>query len=80
MKEYEPEVAKVVRKNHRGIQKVKTHELVPGDIVEVSGTYEFGLRIGQWTPLNFVFNFTHLAGLLLRCIYASETKSYRDLR
>lgn len=37
LKEYEPEIAKVVRKNHRGIQRIKANELVPGDVVEVSG-------------------------------------------
>ncbi|XP_041348121.1 sarcoplasmic/endoplasmic reticulum calcium ATPase 1-like isoform X2 [Gigantopelta aegis] len=36
LKEYEPEVAKVIRQNHRGIQRIKARNLVPGDIVEVS--------------------------------------------
>ncbi|XP_074643424.1 calcium-transporting ATPase sarcoplasmic/endoplasmic reticulum type-like isoform X2 [Tubulanus polymorphus] len=36
LKEYEPEIAKVVRKNHTGVQKIKARELVPGDICEVS--------------------------------------------
>ncbi|XP_067930205.1 calcium-transporting ATPase sarcoplasmic/endoplasmic reticulum type-like isoform X3 [Watersipora subatra] len=36
LKEYEPEIAKVIRKSHRGIQRLKAHELVPGDVVEVS--------------------------------------------
>ncbi|XP_069134746.1 calcium-transporting ATPase sarcoplasmic/endoplasmic reticulum type-like isoform X1 [Argopecten irradians] len=36
LKEYEPEIAKVVRKGHRGIQKIRASLLVPGDIVEVS--------------------------------------------
>jgi len=36
LKEYEPEIAKVIRKNHRTIQRIKARELVPGDIVEVS--------------------------------------------
>ena len=37
MKEYEPEIAKVSRQNHRGIQRLKARELVPGDVVDVSG-------------------------------------------
>jgi len=36
LKEYEPEIAKVIRKNHRGVQRIKARELVPGDIVDVS--------------------------------------------
>lgn len=36
MKEYEPEIAKVIRKNHRGVQRIKASKLVPGDIVDVS--------------------------------------------
>jgi len=36
LKEYEPEIAKVIRKNHRGIQRIKARELVPGDICDVS--------------------------------------------
>ncbi|XP_046379203.1 calcium-transporting ATPase sarcoplasmic/endoplasmic reticulum type-like isoform X1 [Haliotis rufescens] len=36
LKEYEPEIAKVYRQNHRGIQRIKARNLVPGDIVEVS--------------------------------------------
>ena len=37
LKEYEPEIAKVHRKGHRGVQRIKARELVPGDVVEVSG-------------------------------------------
>jgi len=36
LKEYEPEIAKVIRKNHRTVQRIKASELVPGDIVDVS--------------------------------------------
>jgi len=37
LKEYEPEIAKVIRKNNRSVQRIKARELVPGDICDVSG-------------------------------------------
>jgi len=36
LKEYEPEIAKVLRQDKAGIQKIKAIYLVPGDVVEVS--------------------------------------------
>ncbi|KAM7535199.1 hypothetical protein Aperf_G00000095836 [Anoplocephala perfoliata] len=36
LKEYESDDAKVIRQNHKGIQRIKAKYLVPGDIVEVS--------------------------------------------
>ncbi|KAI6176822.1 Calcium-transporting ATPase [Aphelenchoides bicaudatus] len=36
LKEYEPEMAKVVRSGKHGIQMIRARELVPGDLVEVS--------------------------------------------
>jgi Ca2+ transporting ATPase len=40
LKEYEPEVAKVIRQNKPGsAQRVKAKELVPGDVVEVAGKW-----------------------------------------
>lgn len=39
LKEYEPEIAKVIRQNYRGVQKVRASNLVPGDIVDISGWY-----------------------------------------
>lgn len=36
LKEYEPEMGKVIRKNKHGVQRVRAREIVPGDIVEVS--------------------------------------------
>ena len=37
MREYESDDAKVIRQNHKGIQRIKAKYLVPGDIVETSG-------------------------------------------
>lgn len=37
LKEYEPEIAKVIRKNNRTVQRIKARELIPGDICDVSG-------------------------------------------
>jgi len=37
LKEYEPEIAKVIRQNKPGLaQRIKARELVPGDIVEIA--------------------------------------------
>lgn len=36
LKEYEPEMGKVVRADKAGVQKVRAKEIVPGDLVEVS--------------------------------------------
>ena len=36
LKEYEPEMAKVVRQGNGGVASIRARELVPGDVVEVS--------------------------------------------
>jgi Ca2+ transporting ATPase len=36
LKEYEPDLAKVIRRGKKGVQVIKAKQLVPGDIVEVS--------------------------------------------
>merc|ERR1712223_468068 len=36
LKEYEPEMGKVIRADKDGVQKVRAKEIIPGDIVEVS--------------------------------------------
>ena len=37
LKEYEPEMGKVIRTDKDGVQKIRANEIVPGDIVEISG-------------------------------------------
>ncbi|KAK8730336.1 hypothetical protein OTU49_008229 [Cherax quadricarinatus] len=36
LKEYEPEMGKVIRAGKLGVQKIRAREIVPGDIIEVS--------------------------------------------
>lgn len=45
LKEYEPEIAKVLRKNHSGVQQIRAKELVPGDVVDVSGKFCLSLNL-----------------------------------
>ena len=44
LKEYEPEMGKVVRTDKEGVQKIRAKDIVPGDIVEVSGTKNHNFR------------------------------------
>lgn len=37
LKEYEPEMGKVIRSDRTGVQRVRARDIVPGDIVEVAG-------------------------------------------
>lgn len=41
LKEYEPEMGKVYRSDRKSVQMIKAREIVPGDIVEVSGKFFF---------------------------------------
>merc|ERR1711962_1655082 len=45
LKEYEPEMGKVIRADKEGVQKIKAVEMVPGDIVEIS--------VGDKVPADF---------------------------
>lgn len=37
LKEYEPEMGKVIRSDRSGVQRIRARDIVPGDIVEVAG-------------------------------------------
>lgn len=37
LKEYEPEMGKVIRLDRPGVQRIRARDIVPGDIVEVAG-------------------------------------------
>merc|ERR1711962_1464471 len=45
LKEYEPEMGKVIRSDKEGVQKIKAVEMVPSDIVEIS--------VGDKVPADF---------------------------
>merc|ERR1711892_1337734 len=45
LKEYEPETGKVIRSDKDGVQKIKSVEIVPGDILEIS--------VGDKVPADF---------------------------
>lgn len=72
LKEYEPEIAKVIRKNTRGVQRIRASLLVPGDVVEVSGKdSELGTS-GQDSVLLFYVHNSHYSS-------AKGYKSYQSL-
>ena len=48
LKEYEPEMGKVIRSDKDGVQKVRARDIVPGDIVEISGEKIFYFSCSPW--------------------------------
>lgn len=63
LKEYEPEMGKVYRSDRKSVQRIKAREIVPGDIVEVSGKR---CRASTWgVCVNYFFK-RPVGGL---CIY-----------
>jgi hypothetical protein len=55
LKEYEPEMGKVVRGDKSGVQKIRAKEIVPGDVVEVSGRLE-PLFVSPFCLLSLMFS------------------------
>lgn len=47
LKEYEPEMGKVYRSDRKSVQMIKAREIVPGDIVEVSGKKRVSVFKGE---------------------------------
>ena len=66
LKEYEPEMAKVIRKGTDGPQQIKAKELVPGDIVEVS------------SKLRALSYFIHAEWCQLALLYFSPREIFAD--
>jgi hypothetical protein len=56
LKEYEPEMGKVVRGDKSGVQKIRAKEIVPGDVVEVSGELEL-LSMSPFCLMCLIFFF-----------------------
>ena len=51
LKEYEPEMGKVVRADKDGVQKLRAKDIVPGDIVEISGMLELSSLYWEYGSL-----------------------------
>ena len=59
LKEYEPEMGKVVRSDKDGVQKIRARDIVPGDIVEVSGQSKKTIkRLDINCPFHYRFVFS----------------------
>lgn len=55
LKEYEPEMGKVYRSDRKSVQMIKAREIVPGDIVEVSGKTVLKKIIIFWSSLRYSY-------------------------
>ena len=58
LKEYEPEMGKVVRTDKEGVQKIRARDIVPGDIVEVSGMENHIFRLSLSLLVFTLFQFS----------------------
>lgn len=60
LKEYEPEMGKVIRSDRKGVQRIRARDIVPGDIVEVAGEYVQVLLFHYMTPGSLVSLFASI--------------------
>lgn len=59
LKEYEPEMAKVIRSGKHGIQMIRARDLVPGDLVEVSGQLSSSASFALYNTMrSLLFSFS----------------------
>lgn len=56
LKEYEPEMGKVIRSDRKGVQRIRARDIVPGDIVEVAGGYVQVLLLSLWDSREACFS------------------------
>lgn len=58
LKEYEPEMGKVYRADRKSVQRIKAREIVPGDVVEVSGKspHNWGIKTHKKMLLRLTLN------------------------
>ena len=77
LKEYEPEIAKVIRKNNRSIQRIKARELVPGDICDVSGELQLYTKLYHYhNRRTRVVLFSVVSVCVFVCLNVGQKLSY----
>ena len=74
LKEYEPEMGKVYRSDRKSVQRIKAREIVPGDVVEVSGKLH---KIGKLSFNSFTVlkDWRCLSYCQNHCTFESESLS-----
>lgn len=81
LKEYEPEMGKVYRSDRKSVQMIKAREIVPGDIVEVSGKRLSGwllflfLKATTWFPFRCVKDACGKASCLFKATWERQRGS-----
>ncbi len=70
LKEYEPEMGKVYRSDRKSVQMIKAREIVPGDIVEVSGTSFSHALFSQ--SLHFGIAYRNTYSFLINLVFSAQ--------